>query len=120
MKRPIALCKGRQRDWLVDVTIDGRTERLPTAHKHFMRGLTYQRADAAWLALAKGQRWLDALRGKQRVVLTDDEVGARNDPVRPVRIARKGYIAVFAVNEIAIDDTGIRFRLMDRIAECAR
>ena len=35
--RKIARCKGQQESWLVDVTIGGRTVRLATAHKLFVR-----------------------------------------------------------------------------------
>jgi hypothetical protein len=53
------------------VTIDGRTEKLPTAHKYFVRrgndGMAYDRADVAWLDIAgKGSQRLDVARNAKR------------------------------------------------------
>ena len=123
-KRPLAICRGHQGDWLVDVTIGGKTEKLPTAHKYFVRhgneGMVYDRADVAWLDVAgKGSQWLDVARNAKRVVLTDDDVTASGNSERPFRFTRKGYIGVFAIGEIVVSDNGVRFRFMARIADCA-
>jgi len=37
----LAVCKGQQGDWLIDVTVDGKTEKLPSAHRYFLQGLLY-------------------------------------------------------------------------------
>lgn len=113
---PKAICKGQQGDSLVDVTINGRTEKLPSAHKYFMHGLNYNRPDVGWLSIpGKGPRWLDAITRSTRVVLTDDEITLRSG--RPIRAKRTGYIAIYAIDDLKIDSDGIHFRFVERIAD---
>ena len=60
----LAVCGGQQGDWLIDVTIDGKTEKLPSAHRYFLQGLLYSRP-AFWLTpkrAKKGERYIEALR----------------------------------------------------------
>jgi hypothetical protein len=127
MTQATAICKGRQGDWLVDVTINDHTERVPSAHKHFVRkdanGLVYNRPDVGWLQLGKAKQsgkakqWIAALKQTGRVVVTDDDVTDTGDPDRPYRFTRKpkgGYVAVYTVDEIAINANGCYFRLVDR------
>ena len=120
----LAACKGQQGDWLIDVTIDGKTEKLPSAHRYFLQGLLYSRP-AFWLTpkrAKKGERYIEALRKHKRIVLTDDEVLA--DPMlnpngEQSLFRRKGYIAVYYIDDIVADDErGLRFTLTKRVVGC--
>jgi hypothetical protein len=121
-KRELATCEGQQGSWLVKVTINGRTEKLPTAHKFFVRqgmvGMVYDR-DADWLQFqeAKAEKWLALLKQTKKVVLTEDTVSAGGDDYH---FTRKGYIAVYAVDEIVLTKDKFHFRFLERIAEAVK
>jgi hypothetical protein len=125
MTQATAICKGRQGDWLVDVTINGHTEQVPSAHKHFVRkdanGFVYNRPDVGWLQLGKAKQsgkakqWIAALKQTGKVVVTEDDIANTGDPDRPYHFTRKSYVCVYTVDEIAINANGCYFRLVDRI-----
>jgi hypothetical protein len=123
-ERIIATCKGHQGSWVVDVTINGQTKQLATIHKQFIRqgydGLIHDRHDTSWANFAtKTAKWEEALRREKMVVLTDDDlVGTDPESARLFKFERKGYIAVFTVDEILVDaKVGIYMRLLERVAE---
>jgi hypothetical protein len=120
----LAKCKGQQGDWLVNVTIDGKTEKLPSAHRYFLSGLRLE-VPHFWTGekhAKKRERYLEALFKHKRIVLTDDEVLVDN-PIHagPDRshFKRKGYIAVYDVDEIVADaEHGLGFTLTKRVRNC--
>jgi hypothetical protein len=108
-----AKCVGRQGDWLVNVTMGGRTHMLASAHNEFVKGEWYERPDIEWLGgknVGKGGRWLGAL-SQRMVVVTLDESDGKGTK-------RKGYVGVFEIGEPSISAKGIRFRLMRQVGQC--
>jgi hypothetical protein len=118
-ERIIATCKGHQGSWVADVTINGQTKELATIHTQFIRqgydGLVYDRHDTGWADHpTKAAKWEEALRREKMVVLTDDDVVSD----RFFHVERKGYIAVFAIDEIIVDaKVGMYMRLLEQVAE---
>jgi hypothetical protein len=98
--------------------LDGKTEKLPSAHRYFLAGaaVLLPRLLAHAEACEKGERYIEALRKHKRIVLTDDEVLA--DPMlnpngEQSLFRRKGYIAVYDIDDIVADDKhGLRFTLI--------
>ncbi|WP_143062066.1 hypothetical protein [Faunimonas pinastri] len=86
-------------------------EKLPCVHKHWWRGGRYHDP----FARPGEKKWdelIDAIRTGKRVILTDDDVSADSSEFR-----RKGYIAVFAVSDVHVDETGLHFSMDARLKE---
>ena len=122
--RKIAKCKGSQGNWLVDVTIDGRTVSLPTAHALFVRvgldgRLFYDRPVFWTQSERRATQWKKfraALLKHKRVVITEDDWSTDENGVG--KAVRKGYIAIYEVtNIIATNVHGLVFELTNRVAE---
>jgi hypothetical protein len=100
-------CKGRQGDWLVEVPLDNETQKLPSAYRHWVKGLSYSRA-ISQEEQAKEKSWAEALLKHKRVVMTEE--GKNGKP----RI----NIAVFDVDNIVVDNDFASFDLVKRVANC--
>jgi hypothetical protein len=97
---------GQRGSWFA--AVDG--ELLPCVHTKHMRQGAY--SDPAFDAQdLKWTGFVDAIRGG-RVILTRGETHAETGTED-----RKGYVAVFRVEDIATDDGSLRFRLADRLIE---
>jgi hypothetical protein len=110
--------RGSQGSWLVSANIPGYGKiKLPTAHKRFLKGLHYNRADGLMVQVAPGKysEWREALLKHKMVVLTDDEWTS------DLEVKRKGYIAIYEVTGIKItpDDKEHSFDLAFRVANAA-
>jgi hypothetical protein len=121
-KSQLAICKGHQGSWLVGVTINGKTEKLPTAHKCFVRqgldSLMYDRPVFWNDRPGKWKTYIKLLRERKRVVITDDAISYNEQKGRH-SFTRKGYVAIYAIDDIlANKDFGFHFRIVEKLAEC--
>jgi len=122
--KKIAKCKGRQGDWTVEVTVDGRTQSLATAHALFIRagldGRLFYDRPVFWVQSSqrstKWQKFRAALLRHKRVVVTEDDWTTDDDGVS--HAVRTGYVAIYDVtNVIANSIHGLVFELTNRVAE---
>jgi hypothetical protein len=100
--------KGQHGSWFA--TVSG--ERLPCVHKHWWRkGATYHDPNAR-PGEPKWDEFIFSIRALKRVILTDDEpwdgTGA---------FVRKGYIAVFDIDDFKLDGSDLTFRFSRRIVD---
>jgi len=79
-------------------------------HKHWVKGSDYDDPGGR-LGIPQWEEFVDAIREKKRVILTNSERQEDGGFVR------KGYIAVFGVNQVELDENGLRFKLISRQAE---
>jgi len=105
--------KGSRGSWFATLP-DGTS--LPCVHRHWRKGMEYDdpfaiAGDAVW------DEFIDAIARVKRVILTDDEVLAPTTDQRPPSFRRKGYIAVFAVEDVRLEGRHLRFRFTDRLQE---
>ncbi|MBB3264042.1 hypothetical protein FHW79_001657 [Azospirillum sp. OGB3] len=97
---------GQRGSWFADV--DG--ERLPCVHQHWVAGNRYHDPQAI-----PGEKKWDELIGairRGRVILTKDKVSADQRSFK-----RRGYVAVFAVDDVKVYGNDLTFRLANRISE---
>lgn len=122
--KKIAKCKGRQGDWTVEVTIDGNTVNLATAHALFIRagidGRLFYDRPVFWVQSsqrsAKWQKFREALLRHKRVVVTEDDWSTDAQGIS--HAVRTGYVAIYDVtNVIANDIHGLVFELTNRVGE---
>ena len=86
-------------------------ETLPCVHAHWWKGQRYhdihaRPGDSRFAELLQG------IKATGRVVLTTD---AASDDARHFK--RTGYIAVYAVEDVSLDDEGLRFRFTHRLID---
>ena len=117
---PRARYKGRQGDWIVDVTIDGRTEQIPSAPLHHVCRMKVSMPHF-WGHIKhekKRQKYIDAINRTGQVVLTDNKALVANVTSTDGRkhFARKGYIGVYKVGNVVINEEGFTCDLVDRVA----
>jgi hypothetical protein len=54
------------------------------------------------------------LRGKRRVILTTDKFTENGTPCGAY--TRTGYVAIYAIGDVTVDERGLRFRFVRRLA----
>lgn len=59
-------------------------------------------------------RHTDAIKTKSRVILQQDEEPKANSEGKTI-LMRKGYIGVFAVSEVTLNNEGLRFKFGERL-----
>lgn len=106
--------RGERGSWFADVN----GERLPCVHRHWITGTRhsdpgYVEGEGQWPA------FLDAIKSKQRVVLTNDDPISAPEKKSGLAFNRTGYIAVFKVGNIEADEIGLRFDLVERVCDLA-
>ena len=100
---------GQRGSWFAEVN----EEPLPCVHDYWTRkrpdGLYYNDpncdADAS-----KWKEFIGALKEKGKVILTQDK--AINDGLG---FERQGYIAVFSIEDVAVDGRNLTFRFVERL-----
>jgi hypothetical protein len=97
---------GIRGSWFADV--DG--ERLPCVHKHWWRNGVYHDPNA----VPGEKKWDDfilAIQQRKRVILTDDE------PWTGGAFVRKGYIAIWDVDNVRIEGSDLTFKFTNRVID---
>lgn len=107
-----AKAAGARGSWFAEV--DG--ERLPCVHKYWWKNGRYD--DTGLRAGPKADELVDAIRSRKRVILTDD-IPEHDSQGRLTGFTRNGYIAVYSVDEVDFDDSGLRFRFIKRLLDLA-
>lgn len=96
---------GRHGSWFASVN----DEILPCIHNYWFKAGVYDDPNCD----PKGKKWsdlIDALRTKKRAVVTLDK--PKDDGKG---FDREGYIAVFSIDDVEVDGTHLRLRLVDRL-----
>ncbi len=104
---------GQRGSWFADV--DGET--LPCVHEHW-----YQRPpryhDPEFISGNtlddRYDKFVDSIRSYARVIMQKDKKSHKNTAGQTV-LELDGYIAVFCVDSITYDRTGLRFRVTNRL-----
>ena len=116
--------KGSQGSWEAEVTYpDGRQEVLACVHEYFWKkgpsGACY---DDPWTPeLLKSNKFIkhvDLMRTKGRVIVTKDDVNKSKNRGAGF-FARTGYVGVFDIDGLVVDDNGTRFNFTRRVANAA-
>jgi hypothetical protein len=99
---------GQRGSWFASVD----DELLPCVHKYWFKSGLYddpygRSTDQKFVEL------FNAIREKEKVILTQDEVAETSGEPGFSRI---GYFGIFAVDRVVLDDSGLRFRFTDRLA----
>jgi hypothetical protein len=93
---------GERGSWFA--TVDG--ERLPCVHQHWITGTRHcdphVRTDGKW------PNFIEAIEAGKKVIVTKDDV---------TTWTRTGYVAVFRVENVVVDETGLCFDLAERLDE---
>ncbi len=102
------------------------TETLPCLHKRYWKAGSqyYEDPDASvtnpesyiYREASKFAELFDLLKLKQRIVLTNDIVTEDRNRAEG-RFEREGYVGVYDVDNVTLDERGLRFRPVKRIAE---
>jgi hypothetical protein len=105
--------RGRPGDWNAKV-VDW-AETLPCVHwAWWTKGARYHDPNPAtanyWFA-----DHVALMRAKKRVILAPHEVNQDN-PRRGGSFKHSGYIAIFEIDDITLDERGLRFRFVRRLA----
>ena len=101
---------GSRGSWFAEVA----GEQLPCVHSRWLRkGGRYHDPNAA-PGTPKFDEHFEAIRRCGRVILTRSDI---SDPVGGFGFARKEYVAIFAVSDIAVSGTDLTFQLGARLAE---
>jgi hypothetical protein len=109
--------KGSQGSWEAEVTYsDGSKEVLACVHKLYFKrdadGFYYHDPHCAvpeHVRSPKLTKQIELMRSKGRVILTTDEI-IGSDELDPGYFKRTGYVAVYAISDLVIDDDGMHFR----------
>ena len=110
----MANCKaiGERGSWFA--TVNG--ERLPCVHKHWIK-FTHH-CDPGYV---EGERQWDelfaAIMEGKKIIVTKDDVESRPDRKSGAGFTRTGYVAVFAVDNVTADESGLRFDLKNRLCD---
>jgi hypothetical protein len=105
--------KGSRGSWFATLP-DGTA--LPCVHRYWRKGMEYDdpfaiAGDPVW------DEFIAAIATGKRVILTDDEVLAEATEETPPSFRRKGYVAVFAVEDVRLEGRRLRFRFTGRLQE---
>jgi hypothetical protein len=117
----IVKIRGSQGSWEAQVSYpDGRKEVLACVHQHFWKsGPSGPCYDDPWTPelreTAKFAKHVDLIRTKGRVILTTDNINESKNRGEGF-FERTGYVAVYNIDDLVVDDEGLRFRFADRIA----
>lgn len=107
--------KGSQGNWDAEVFYsDGSKEVLPCVHKYYFKrdvdGFYY---DDPWTPELRRTRkfanQVELMRSKGRVILTTDDINESRNRGEGF-FARTGYVAVYPISDLVIDEVGMRFR----------
>jgi hypothetical protein len=97
--------KGSRGSWFAEV--DG--ERLPCVHEHWARKWPDYNDPGIKPGGRKENEYIDAIKNGTVILTTDDVVSQE-----PFRFSRTGYVAIYTVEDVTADDSGISFRFVSR------
>ena len=109
-----AKATGTRGSWFARV--DGESH--PCVHKHWVQrdrsGMTYvdpgyDPERAIW------GPFIEALETQKRAVLTEDQVSGTDD--RNLSFSRTGYIALYAIDHVQVDENVLRFDFVERLRD---
>lgn len=111
MTIPTVVAKGQRGSWEADVESFGV---LPCVHAGWSSGRSYGEPDTAvGQGTQQRQRWSEKIADGKIVVMTTDANFETADSTRT------GYVAVFRVNNVVIDQRGlVTFDFIERLANC--
>jgi hypothetical protein len=113
--------KGSQGSWEATVSYpDKRKEVLACVHKHFWKvGPSGPCYDDPWTPelrkTSKFANHVELIRTTQRLILTTDDVDESKRRGEGY-FRRTGYIGIYTIEDFVVDDSGMRFRFLERIA----
>ena len=102
---------GHRGSWFAD--IDG--EALPCVHEYWTRRIDGKLMYVDPYCVPEEAKWapfLAALRDKKRAILTKDKPPSVN-----MIFEREGYIALFQIDTVTVDDGTLRFAFVERLAD---
>jgi hypothetical protein len=103
--RPKDKAIGSHGSWFAKI----RDESLPCLHRHWVHGLDYCDPHCV-VGDPKWDEYVAALKSTKKAILTTDHV--EDGPFR-----RTGYVAVFAIDDVSVEGSNLRLRLVDRLAD---
>jgi hypothetical protein len=111
MTIPTVMAKGQRGSWEADVKGFGV---LPCVHAGWCSGRSYREPETAvGQGTQQRQRWNEKIANGKVVVMTKDANFEMPDS------KRAGYVAVFRVNNVVIDERGlVTFDFIERLANC--
>lgn len=101
-------------------------EKLPCVHHKWWTNIGGLRrySDPGLAPGPKYDAFVNAIRETRKVVLTQDKVISLNDKPttaeNPTAFKRLDYIAVWTIDDIDFDETGLRFTFIDKVCELKR
>jgi hypothetical protein len=103
---------GERGSWFAKVN----GERLACVHKHWISGTHhcdpgYIEGESQWPDL------LTTIKETGKVIVTKDDLIPQPEKKSGMAFNRTGYIAVFSVDNIEADETGLKFDLKSRICD---
>lgn len=91
-------------------------ERLPCVHKHWVTQMRH--SDPGYVAgEPKWTELVEAIERERRVILTKDRPVAAPDKKSGFVFEREGYIAIFEVDNVVADESGLHFNLTKRLKD---
>ena len=93
---------GARGSWFAKV--DG--ESLPCVHQHWISGSKH--CDPEVASDGKWPEFIEAIQTGKKVIVTKDDITTWQ---------RTGYVAVFRVDNVVVDDAGLRFDLVERVCD---
>lgn len=101
---------GQRGSWFAKIN----GEEYPCVHKHWFKQGRYNDPGVK-LGDKQCDELVSALRAKKAAILTDDVAIEREG--QPLGFDRRGYIALWSIDEVEFDEAGLRFRFTGRLAE---
>jgi len=104
-RNPVKALGGKPGWWFAVV----KDETLPCVHQHWWMGKNTYFDPGVKPGLFN--EWVDALKTKKRVILTNDILKENG------RFKRTGYIAIYEIGNIKLDQTGLTFQFKKRLQD---
>lgn len=111
MTRPKYKAKGQRGSWYA--TVEGDV--LPCAHSLWVKGAKLYCDPYIKRGIAEHDEFIAAIVTAGKVILTKSDLVP--GPEIPPTINRDGYIGIFAVGPLTVDDGGLKFELTERLAD---
>jgi hypothetical protein len=99
---------GQRGSWFADVA----GEQIPCVHDYWLKGLHYTNPEGR-VGEKQWDDYIAAIKEKLTVVLTHSQLGDDGT------FKRKGYVATYAVANVAVTGAGLELDLVRRIANLA-
>lgn len=115
-------CKGSQGSWEATVIYPDKTQEvLACGHMYWVKGgdnglQYYDEWTPELMKTNKFAKHVELLRSKSRVIITRDEVNVGGERGGGF-FKRTGYQGIFTIADLTVDDSGMRFRLVERILD---